>query len=331
MRHLGAGLIAPLVLVLLASAPASAADTVVAHLQRQSPVRSYADVQVFSAFDAGAYHLSIRRNGRVESVPVTSSQVPFDVDIGPDAKGRPQLVYSRCAPGCDLFRLSLAAGGVEQPLRGANTAANEFAPTLWKGRIAFARARNGREGAVVYTRALTAPRTRPSQRLPGVPRRARGERTTGGGVAEQELSGNHLAQIVNFQVVGRLSEVWLVDVSKGSTRRLARVGIGELGGKFIAGVGFAGGYLAWTRGGQGGGDIYRYRLATAELSRARNPPVVPFDIFGLALFAADGAYMVDAHADTGDGCGADPEGPIPVVRPCQLIKSTQLSFRPIEG
>lgn len=325
MRHLGAGLIAPFVLALVASGPASAADTVVAHLQRPSLIRSYADIQVFSAFEDGAYHLAIRRNGQIELVPIPPSHMPFDVDIGSDGKGRPQLVYSRCNPGCDLFRLSLA-GGTEQPLRGANTAANEFAPTLWKGRIAFARARKGRDRAVVFTRALVAPRTRPSRLLPGVPRRARGERTKGGEVAELELSGNHLAQIVNFQAQGQLSEVRLVDISDGSTRRLARVGVGE-GGQFLAGIGFADGHLGWARGGEGGG-IYRYRLATGELSRAGQPRVVDFQVFGLALFSADGAYMVDAQLDTDDGCGTDPEAPVPVVRQCQLIRSKPLSFRP---
>jgi hypothetical protein len=331
MRHLRSRLIAPLALVLVASSPASAADTVVAHLQRPSLIRSYADIQVFSAFEDGAYHLAIRRNGQIELLPVSPSQAPFDVDIGPDRKGQPQLVYSRCSRDCDLFRLSLAGGGVEQPVRSANTGADEFAPTLWKGRIAFVRARKGRDRPVVYIRQLAAPRTQRSERLPGVPRRARGQRTTGGDIAELELSGNRLAQIVNFQAQGRLSEVRLVDVPEGSTRRLARVGVGELGGEFLAGVGFAGGHLGWARGGEGGGDIYRYRLATGELSRAGNPRVVEFEVFGLALFAADGAYLVDAQLDTDDGCGGDPEAPVPVVRLCQIIRSSPLSFKPISG
>ena len=306
--------------MLVASAPASAADSVVATLLRPSAIRSYADIQVFSAFEGVAYRLAIRRSGQVELLAVTPSQAPFDVDIGPDANGRPQLVYSRCDPGCDLYSFSLSGRGTERPVRGANTSANEFAPTLWKGRIAFARARKGRAQPVVYARELTALRSRPSQRLPAVPSSARGERSTGGRVAELELSGNRLAQIVSFRAQGQLSEARLVDVSDGSSRRLARIGVGE-GGQFLAGIGFAGGYLGWARGGEGGG-IYRYRLSTGVLSRAAQPRIVNFQVYGLALFAADGAYMVDAQLDTDSGCGDD-------ARACQVIRSRPLSFRPV--
>ncbi|MDP9293784.1 MAG: hypothetical protein M3O90_05050 [Actinomycetota bacterium] len=312
-----------------ASAPAGAADTVVAQLQRPSTIRSYADIQVFSAFEGGAYRLAIRRGGQVELLPVTPSLAPFDVDIGPDREGRPQLIYTRCNRGCDLFLFSLAGGGTEQPVRSANTSANEFAPTLWKGRIAFARASKGR-GTVVYTRRLAAPRSRPSEPLPGIPRRARGERTTEGGVAELELSGDHLAQIVNFRAQGQLSEVRLVDVSNRSTRLLARVGVGE-GGQYFAGIGFAGGHLAWAFDWAGGGGsivpgIYHHRLSTGELSRAGFPRVVDGQVVGLALFAADGAYMIDAQIES-DGCGEVLGVFPPVFRPCQLIRSTPLSFR----
>jgi hypothetical protein len=345
MRRHRSLLVAPLVLALVASAPASAADTVVAHLLRPSTIRSYADIQVFSAFEGGVYRLAIRREGQIELLPVTPSQAPFDVDIGPDGQGRPQLIYTRCklerpltevgandSRGCDLFLFSLAGGGTERPVRSANTSANEFAPTLWKGRIAFARASKGRDRPVVYTRALAAPRSRPSEPLPGIPRRARGERTTGGGVAELELSGDHLAQIVNFQAQGQLSEVRFVDISDRGTRRLARVGVGE-GGQFFAGIGFAAGHLAWAFDWAGGGGplvpgVYRYRLSTREVSRAGFPRVVDRQVIGLALFAADGAYMIDSQLED-DGCGEVSGVFPPFFRPCQLIRSTPLSFRPI--
>ena len=333
MRPLRPLVVASFVLALAAPAPASAEDSLVYTLLRPSAIRSYADIQVLNNHFV-AYHLAIRREGVVENLPVEPSREPFDADIGPDANGRPHLVYSRCDPGCDLFSLSLSGRGTEQPVPGANTSANEFAPTLWRGRIAFARARQGRAGPVVYTRELTAPRSRRSERLPAVPRRARGERPAGGRVTELELSGNRLAQIVSFRAQGQLSEVRLVDVSDGSTRRLARVGVGE-GGQYFAGIGFAHGYLGWAfdRGIGGGSNIspgiYRYRISTGELSVAAKPRVVDFQVFGMALFAADGAYIVDAQLDTDDGCGGDPEAPVPVIRPCQVIRSTAMSFRPI--
>jgi hypothetical protein len=345
MRHHRFLLIAPVMLVLAAPASASAADTVVAQLQRPSTIRDYAGIQVFSSFDGGAYRLAIRREGKVELLPVASSRAPFDVDIGPDRQRRPQLIYTRCKielpteiggnanRGCDLFVFSLA-GGSERPVRSANTSANEFAPTQWKGRIAFARALKGRDRPVVYTQELGAPRSRPAQRLPGIPQRARGQRATGGSIDQLELHGNGLAQTVSFVAEGQLSEVRLVNISNRSTRKLARVGVGE-GGQYFAGVGFADGYLAWVFDwGAGGGPlspgVYRYRLSTGELSRAGFPRLVEFQVVGLAPFA-NGAYMIDAQLSSADGCGSEPEFPTPIVRMCQLIRSTPLNFMPITG
>lgn len=346
MRRHRSLLVASLVLTLAASSSARAADTVVARLLKPSTVRSYAGIQVFSAFDGSAYRLAIRREGSVEFVGVAPARAPFDVDIGPDGRGRPQLIYTRCKverqgrlgandnQRCDLYIFSLASG-IERPVRSANTSASEVRPTLWKGRIAFARESEGRDRPVVYTRKLGAPRSRPSERLPAVPWRARGERTTGGGVAELELYGDNLAQIVNFRAEGQLSEVRLVGISDRGSRRLARVGVGE-GGQFFAGIGFADGRLAWAfnsvaGSGPFGPGIYRYRLSTGELSRAGFPRVVDNQIVGLALFDARGAYMIDAQLDSDDGCGGLEESDPPIVRPCQLIRSEQLQFISVEG
>lgn len=339
-------LLAPLALALVASAPASAADTVVAQLLRPSQVRAYADIQVFSAFQDGAYRLAIRRHGRVEMLPVASSRAPFDVDIGPDRNGRPQLIYTRCTVqrggqnegtnhgrGCDLVLLSLAGGGRERPVRGANTQANETRPTLWRGRIAFARQNTGRELPVVYTRALASPRSRPSTRLPGIPQRTAGRRTRSGDVVELELFGDRLAQIVTYDagIAPVRSDVRLVDVSDRSSRALARVGVGE-GGQYFVGIGFAGGHLAWAFQSVTGSEqmpgIYRHRLSTGELSRAAVSRLVEGTVVGLALFAADGAYLIGSDLPA-EGCdevpGDQPDGDL-----CELVRSQPLRFRPME-
>jgi hypothetical protein len=77
--------------------------------------------------------------------------VPFDLDLGPDARGRAVAVYSRCAGdnawgsalpdrGCDVYQLSLT-GGRERRLRRISTSrASEYAPTIWRGNIAYASA-----------------------------------------------------------------------------------------------------------------------------------------------------------------------------------------------
>jgi len=322
----------------LAPCPASAADTVVAQLARPSKIRTYAGVQVFSVFDGGAYRLTVRRDGKVQPLAVAPSRAPFDVDIGPDSRGRPQLIYTRCAVeipsdgganrnrGCDLYALSLA-GGRERPVRAANTPANEFAPTLWKGRIAFARALEGRDGPIVY---ITRPGATRLRRVPGVPQRARGQRVTEASVDELELRGDRLAQIVSFVARGRLSDVRLANVSGHASRRLARVGVGE-GGQYFADLGFADGYLAWAFSWVAGGGelvpgIYRLRLSTGRLSRADSSSLLRFGVVGLAPFAADGAYMTEADLPSDDGCGGAEAAPTAVVGVCRVVRASPLHF-----
>jgi hypothetical protein len=329
----------PLVLMsLVAAAPAGAAepDTVVDHLRRPTAIRDYAGVQVLSVFEGGAYHLAVRRAGRIEQLPVAPSTALFDVDIGPDRNGRPALVYTRCtrereaeignrSTGCDLVLLSLA-GGRERRVRSANTSANEYAPTLWRGRIAFARSTKGRGDPVVYVTEPGAPRGRSARRVPGVPRRERGSAATDGHVLELELHGDRLAEVLELDAGGLLAEVRLVGIARRTSRELLRVGTGE-GGQYFAGVGFAAGYVHWAYSWVAGGGelipgLFRSRLLSGELTRADYPRLVGGQIVGVAPFAADRVYMIDAQLADG-GCGEDLQGSF---RPCQLIQSGPLAF-----
>ena len=182
-RHRSLLVAVVVVIAVLAAAPAYGADKVVGQLLRPSTIRAYDGIQVFSEFDGSAYRLAVRREGRIERLPVARSLAPFDVDVGPDRNGRPQLVYTRCkverpdvefgtntSTGCDLVVFSLAGRGGERPVRNANTTqSDEFSPTLWKGRVAFARRARDSDRARVYIRQLAAPRSQPSERLPGAP------------------------------------------------------------------------------------------------------------------------------------------------------------------
>ena len=72
---------------------------------------------------------------------VPSSSSPFDPDLGVDRRGRPAVVYTRCAGvsgrNCDVYGFD---GKVESKVRGASSSrCSEFAPSIWKGIIAFAR------------------------------------------------------------------------------------------------------------------------------------------------------------------------------------------------
>jgi hypothetical protein len=72
---------------------------------------------------------------------VRASSSPFDPDLGVDRKGNPAVVYTRCAGvsgrNCDVYGFD---GKVESKVRGASSSrCSEFAPSIWKGIIAFAR------------------------------------------------------------------------------------------------------------------------------------------------------------------------------------------------
>jgi hypothetical protein len=65
----------------------------------------------------------------------------FDPDLGVDRKGKPAIVYTRCTAlsgrNCDIYGFD---GKVESKVRGASSShCSEFAPSIWKGVIAFAR------------------------------------------------------------------------------------------------------------------------------------------------------------------------------------------------
>jgi hypothetical protein len=76
-----------------------------------------------------------------EDLSVRASSSPFDPDLGVDRKGKPAIVYTRCAGvsgrNCDVYGFD---GKVESKVRGASSSrCSEFAPSIWKGIIAFAR------------------------------------------------------------------------------------------------------------------------------------------------------------------------------------------------
>jgi hypothetical protein len=332
MRIHGLVLTAPLVLFLAVAAPARATDTLLAEVDEPTPMRTYAGVQVWSTFDGAAYRLTIRRAGAIETLPAAPSRRPFDVDIGPDRSGRPLLAYTRCgrdrvdaaaraaaSRGCDVVVYSLAGGSGERPLHAVNTAAaDEFLPSIWRGRIAFARRVPGSARTSVFTRRLGAPRSERSERLPG-----------GRSLIELDLQGDRLGAIADL---GGAAEVRLIGVSDRRVRRLQRTGVGE-GGQSMVGIGFAGGYLAWglnclvSCGERLLAGVYRYHLSTGDLARATPPLTAGGALVGVALFAPDGAYLANAHPED-DGCGMNPSPGIAPQR-CQLLRSRPLAFRPV--
>jgi hypothetical protein len=301
---------------LAALVPVDAAQAkAVTPLGAASSVREYAGTIVFSQFDqtTSRWYLAVRRAGAtaIERLPVASSATPFEADIGPDSGGRPALIYRRCGgttsepTGCDLFLLSLD-GGPERAVRSANSPErNDVSPTLWRGRIAWTREYGSREAArpIVYTRTLTAPSSRRSTRLPGVPERRCGDvdpgcgRTNNRAVLALELRRERLALTVQYacrRCSGiRQSELRLDDVRKRTSRQIAFQIVG-LSGQTLTGPSFFAGRLAWFKGCLGdpagcakGGIPFRYSLSRRTYENGTPGPV------GLNGFADTGTVLYE--------------------------------------
>ena len=113
--------------------------------------------------------------------PSRQRSVPFDADAGPDADGKPVVVYSRCATdpaapgrgelspapdwqtarGCDVYELPLTGELREAKLAAPSSRTkSETTPSIWRGGVAFARhADGGATPTVLYVPAgAKAPR-----------------------------------------------------------------------------------------------------------------------------------------------------------------------------
>lgn len=267
-------------------------------------VRELGGTIVFSEYAQAErrWYLSVRETGAEQRrIAVAPSAVPFDADIGTDSKGRPQLIYQRCAgtvsarTGCELFAFSLADATGERPVRNANDPGrNDVGPTLWRGRIAWTREYGAGEDAdpVVYTKTLTAPRSQPSTRLPGVPTVRCAEAlglveppcgpTTFRRVTALELWGDNLGLIVSylFEGLGGTSqtEARLSRVSDRSARQVDFLETG-LNGQSLVGSSFFSGRMAWYRACAVAEAScrtfvgpWRYRLSTRSYERGTPGP-----------------------------------------------------------
>jgi hypothetical protein len=114
---------------------------------------------VWSVHDAasGRYRLVDRYRGTVRRLPLASSPIPFDADLGRDAAGQPALVYARCtgprsgwaqAGGLALaasarecaIRMLVLGRGSDHPVDVDRPAwASDVMPRLNHGAIAFFR------------------------------------------------------------------------------------------------------------------------------------------------------------------------------------------------
>jgi hypothetical protein len=144
-----------LLTLLLAAAPARASAQVLASVSARVPISSYGGWVAWSQQRASAWDLMSWHDGALARVPVAPREQPFDVDLGPDPRGRVVATFSRCdvAPpaffdgtfspwlgdGCRVRVVDLLTGReravrIPRPVWSSDTS-----PSMWRGRIAFAR------------------------------------------------------------------------------------------------------------------------------------------------------------------------------------------------
>src|SRR3954470_24386801 len=337
MRRIAIALATTAVLAL----PAAAAAQTVATPGAATPVKEFQGNLVFSQFDAATsqFFLTVRRAGAAapERLSVAPSGRPFDADIGPDSSGRPELIYQRCnnppgvPTGCDLFVFSLANATGERPVRNANDPAhNDMNATIWRGRIAWARdyGVGSEPNPIVYTKALSAPRSQPSRRLPGVPQQRRGDvdprvngPTTARSVRDLELWGENLALTVSYGCGGcsgiDQSELRLDDLGDGTSRQVAFQVVG-LSGQTLVGPSFFNGRLGWYKSclgdpaacQQGQGGPFRYALTARTYQRS--PSSVRVDGFadtGALLYETVGCTEDETDVASNANCRIDAAAP----------------------
>jgi hypothetical protein len=154
-----------------------------------SKLAAYGGVLAWSHWDAAlkGFRLMIHTGAGNQLLPVAPRTVPFDVDLGPDARGRVVAVYSRCAQeqpvwtlgpsivrvraprGCVLYRYDFATAR-EQRIPRIAGAGSFYLPTIWSNEIAYVRAHGGR-APMLFAQPLRAARGKPIRAvaLPGGP------------------------------------------------------------------------------------------------------------------------------------------------------------------
>lgn len=340
MRSSRSVLLGTVVCALLAAAavaPASASTLVPANTGRT--VSAAGDTVVYSTYDAAArtWRLAVSQNGAIRLLKTAPSPVSFDADLGTATTGAPEVIYRRCTgnettpAGCELYVIALAAGASERPVRNANDPAhNDLTPTLWRGRIAWTRVYGtaAEPDPVVYTKLLTAPRSQPSRRLPGVPtKRCAMELglvnppcgpTTHRSVSSLELWGDHLGMVVAYVFEGlsgiSQTEVRLDAVSSGASREVSYL-LSGMAGQLFSGPSFSDGRLAWYKA---CGDPsepsckakvgpWRYDIAKGTYQQGAPGPVAVYGFAdtGSRLYEATGCDMLGPPQTTPVTCRID--------------------------
>jgi hypothetical protein len=248
--------------------PSAGQSQLIATVAQPTPLDAYRGRVLWSEPSPTGFRLVEYRNGTARQLPVEPASVPFEVDLGPDRRGRAVAVYSRCtqapsylfpAPlGCDLYRYDFKRAR-ETAIRSVNTAEDEGYPAFWKGKLGFTR------GDRFYWRWLSSRgRSRPL------------------GKPHPDLSPS------GMDLRGRLAAIAFVDTVDGGRLELVRIGGRTLHSEYTISrdISIGSRFVYWLAL---WGDRYNgYSLLVSRYDRDKgwvDRALVP----SLARFAQDGA------------------------------------------
>jgi hypothetical protein len=271
-------------------------------------VSAYGGRLVWSDYDAaaGGFVLVTRADGVSSRAPVPPRTRPFDADVGPDARGLPVVVYSRCAgdpggptTGCGVWQLDLATAAERRVLPDV-TASVELRPSRWRRSIAVARRdRHGLRRP--YLCAETAAGTQCEARPAGPPGDRPRQPSTGPFNIDLGRRTLAVAWLSNDGETRR--RAILVDDLRVPPRRahahsIARAGAGsEEGAVFSPSV--SGSSVYYGRGNASCFDAGRAAFGRYNLRLRRTEEVRGFKIVGVARDHATTYYVRCAPLGTG--------------------------------
>jgi hypothetical protein len=278
------------VVVSLAAVVSSArgAVAVVAHPGAVTAIRTFDGWAAWQQLDSRRHRYVLRVRSpagvvtdRAETEPVGEERDPTAIpfDLGPDARGRPSVVVSRCATRSCALYIGRLPGGRSRRIAGTAQPAPPTSPTLWREQVAW-----------VDPRSEVVLRSRPGARRRVLSpwfghrcaRRPGPWRCDAPGPAELELRGDLLAGVVHFGLADEadsdVAGVGLLNTRTGHSHADGRVGTGE-GGQTFRGPAFSDARtFSWMltctgdpAGCEGKGGIYRRDLRTNRVSLSREP------------------------------------------------------------
>lgn len=222
----GSLLAAAALLTALALPSAARGDEPIAEVAGEdAPVAAHAGWIAWSQPDGDRYRLVLRDpRGRVTVPDLPSSSRPWDVALGPDARGDVVAVYRRCtSSGCDVRRLPVAGGREETLTSVSSSQYDEGTPAIWGSTVAFTRRVDGCDVPYVKTLGTSDPSRRllKSKCLNTPPGHLA---VRGSAVVASSLSATGAAEVRRYSTTTGSSVVLVHD------DRLARFGQVVLGG-----------------------------------------------------------------------------------------------------